>query len=75
MTEIELFDRHNLFMKTIIWVSEVSGPRSFLVINDNKGDICLSVIRHGPYPNSGIDIYYKARHSYPACYIVKETYV
>lgn len=75
MSEIELFDRHNLFMKTMIWISEASGPRSFLVIGDNKGDTCLDVTRHGPYPNSGIDRYYKSSRNYPECYIVKAVYV
>lgn len=41
MTGIELFDSHDLFMKVVIWQSNINSYYSFLVTNENKGRVDL----------------------------------
>lgn len=75
MTGIELFDSHDLFMKTVIWQSMYNGFFSFIVIGMNKGGAWLEATGDDLCQRVCGTKFIKDKDDYRRCYIVKETYV
>lgn len=75
MTGIELFDSHDLFMKTIIWQSNINSYYSFLVTEENKGKMCLHFEKCDLFKEAFGFQFIKSDYDYKYCYILKRRYI